>query len=95
MSFGGHVLDMIKRTNANNALRKKYRAKKDKMTNNHWKSEINDKVFEKKEISKEELERIKSAIRSKLRKERLKQDILIYGIYIALLFLLFCWVYFS
>ncbi len=28
MSFGGHVLDMIKRTNANNALREKYRAKK-------------------------------------------------------------------
>ncbi|ATA90751.1 hypothetical protein CGC56_00310 [Capnocytophaga canimorsus] len=95
MSFGGHVLDMIKRTNANNALREKYRTKKNKMTNNQWKSEINDTIFEEKEISEEELERIKSAIRSKLRKEQLKQNILIYGICIALLFLLFFWVYFS
>ncbi|ATA76148.1 hypothetical protein [Capnocytophaga canimorsus] len=95
MSFGGHVLDMIKRTNANNALREKYRAKKDKTTNNRWKSEVNDKISEEKEISEEELERIKSAIRSKLRKKQLKQNILIYGICIALLFLLFFWVYFS
>ncbi|AEK23016.1 Hypothetical protein Ccan_08980 [Capnocytophaga canimorsus Cc5] len=95
MSFGGHVLDMIKRTNANNALREKYRAKKDKTTNNRWKSEVNDKISEEKEISEEELERIKSAIRSKLRKEQLKQNILIYSICIALSFLLFCWIYFS
>ncbi|MFK8269044.1 hypothetical protein [Capnocytophaga cynodegmi] len=95
MSFGGHVLDMIKRTNANNALREKYRAKKDKMTNNHWKSEVNGKIFEEKEISEEELEYIKLAIRSKLKKEQLKQNILIYSICIALFLLLLCWIYFS
>ncbi|MFJ1426343.1 hypothetical protein ACILD6_09005 [Capnocytophaga canimorsus] len=95
MSFGGHVLDMIKRTNANNVLREKYRAKKDKTTNNRWKSEVNDKISEEKEISEEELKRIKLAIRSKLRKEQLKQNILIYSICIALFLLLFCWIYFS
>ncbi|MFJ1429990.1 hypothetical protein ACILE2_04190 [Capnocytophaga canimorsus] len=95
MSFGGHVLDMIKRTNANNTLREKYRAKKDKMTNNRWKSEVNGKIFEEKEISEEELEYIKLAIRSKLKKEQLKQNILIYCICIVLSFLLFCWIYFS
>ncbi|MFJ1365867.1 hypothetical protein ACILDU_05410 [Capnocytophaga canimorsus] len=95
MSFGGHVLDMIKRTNANNALREKYRAKKDKTTNNRWKSEVNDKISEEKEISEEELEYIKLAIRSKLKKERIKQNILIYGICIVLSLLLFCWIYFS
>ncbi|GIM56995.1 hypothetical protein CAPN006_13880 [Capnocytophaga canimorsus] len=95
MSFGGHVLDMIKRTNANNALREKYRAKKDKTTNNRWKSEVNDKISEEKEISEEKLKRIKLAIRSKLRKEQLKQNILIYSICIALFLLLFCWIYFS
>ncbi|MFJ1409456.1 hypothetical protein [Capnocytophaga canimorsus] len=95
MSFGGHVLDMIKRTNANNALREKYRAKKDKTTNNRWKSEVNDKISEEKEISEEELKRIKLAIRSKLRKERIKQNILIYSICIVLSLLLFCWIYFS
>ncbi|WGU71234.1 hypothetical protein QIU18_04875 [Capnocytophaga canimorsus] len=72
MSFGGHVLDMIKRTNANNVLREKYRAKKDKMTNNRWKSEVNGKIFEEKEISEEELEYIKLAIRSKLKKRTTK-----------------------
>ncbi|MFJ1378179.1 hypothetical protein ACILPE_10475 [Capnocytophaga canimorsus] len=94
MSFGGHVLDMIKRANANNALREKYCAKKDKMTNNRWKSEVNDKISEEKEISEEKLKRIKLAIRSKLKKERIKQNILIYGICIVLSLLLFCWIYF-
>ncbi|CEN53595.1 hypothetical protein [Capnocytophaga canis] len=95
MSFGGYVLDMIKRTNANNVLREKYRVKKDKMTNNWWKSEVNGKIFEEKEISEEELEYIKLAIRSKLKKERIKQNILIYGICIVLFLLLLCWIYFS
>ncbi len=69
--------------------------KKNKTTNNRWKSEVNDKISEEKEISEEELEYIKLAIRSKLKKERIKQNILIYGICIALFLLLLCWIYFS
>ncbi|CEN35530.1 conserved hypothetical protein [Capnocytophaga canimorsus] len=94
MSFGGHVLDMIKRTNANNALREKYRAKKDKTTNNRWKSEVNDKISEEKEISEEELERIKSAIRSKLRKTTKTKYFNLWYLYSVVVFVVF-WVYFS
>ncbi|WP_203969376.1 hypothetical protein [Capnocytophaga stomatis] len=49
---------MIKRTNANNALREKYRSKKDKKTNNLYKLENDSPLIDKsKSISKEELEK--------------------------------------
>ncbi|GET45979.1 hypothetical protein [Capnocytophaga felis] len=94
MSFGGHILDMIKRTNANNALRKKHRSKKDKMTNGLCKLENDSPLIDKsKFISKEELEKIKSDIRHKLRKERQKEAILIGCIFILFLLLLYIVLY--
>ncbi|MFK8302261.1 hypothetical protein ACI75Y_05065 [Capnocytophaga stomatis] len=94
MSFGGHILDMIKRTNANNALREKYRSKKDKKTKSLYKLENDSPLIDKsKSISKEELEKIKSDIRHKLIKERQKEAILIGCLSILSFLLLYCFLY--
>lgn len=95
MSFGGHVLEMIKRTNANNALRKKHRSRKDKMTDNLRKSKVNYNTLKEEKICEEELERIKLSIRYKLKQEQLRQNILVCCICTILLLSLFCLVYFS
>jgi hypothetical protein len=78
MSSAGHVQDMISRMKANEAMknsrRKTYQKIREKLRY-AYEDERRFTYIDKK-IPKEELERIKSAIRADLKKERMKVFIL-------------------
>jgi hypothetical protein len=71
MSFGGHVADMINRMKSNRALRPSNR-KKDKphKTGNAGKSHEESSPLRFKNVSRDELEEIKSSIRQRARARR-------------------------
>ncbi len=72
MSFAGHVMDMISRIKYNNSLiespRDRYRRIRKSYDHVHRKHEIHLKKF--KEIPKEELERLKIEVRTRIIHER-------------------------
>ncbi len=86
MSFGGHVLDMVNRMKANDALRKSRRAK-----NQRIREKLSDSYehhgyhpFKDKIVEREELERIKTKIRAELKIEQ--RNNLIRVVFLTILF---------
>ena len=69
MSSAGHILDMINRAKANEAM-KKYRRSKYKKKQDLFRNILRNKsVYTEINISKEELDEIKRIIRSEAKKE--------------------------
>ena len=87
MSYGGHILDMIKRINANNSLKKVHREKKNKLKTSLTSKTIKDE-FKNETISAEVLNEIKINIQKTLRKEQKKEVILTIVIFCCILLLL-------
>lgn len=67
MSFGGHVLDMIKKNNQNEALR---RSRRESRRKSSAKSILNSNKIVYPKISKEKLQKIKAEIRVQFKRER-------------------------
>jgi len=76
MSFAGHVFDMINRSIQNRELLKSKRERRNKVRDAYFKAVHRKTVFTEKEISPEELAKIKNEIKKKIRRER-REDILI------------------
>ena len=86
MSFGGHVLDMVNRMKANEALKKAHRAKYRRIRDayiNSTNSKLSGKLTSNT-ISKEEMEVIKAKIRVDLRRERRIELVLTYSVTLLL-----------
>lgn len=74
MSFAGHVLDMINRSKANEAERK-YRREKHRRIREAYIEGFRSQgiVFhDRSQLTKEEMNEIKSRIRNRLKKERIR-----------------------
>lgn len=90
MSFGGHALEMIKRINANTALKKGHRQKfTQKGKQITLKTADSSLLFAKNDLNEAELDKIKAEIRRKLKKEHQKETfftiILVFSVFLALL----------
>lgn len=90
MSFGGHALEMIKRINANAALKKGHRQKfTQKGKQITLKTTDSPLLFTKNDLNQAEIDKIKAEIRQKLKKEHQKETIfaiiLVFSIFLALL----------
>lgn len=90
MSFGGHALEMIKRINANAALKKGHRQKfTQKGKQITLKTADSSLLFAKNDLNEAELDKIKAEIRQKLKKEHQKETfftiILVFSVFLALL----------
>jgi hypothetical protein len=82
MSFGGHVQDMVNRMKENEALRKTHRAKYKKIKDAYINAlgTREHQILSNCNVTKEELEKIKTKIRTDLKKERQKEIILTYSL---------------
>ncbi|MDO5106513.1 hypothetical protein [Capnocytophaga sp.] len=90
MSFGGHALEIIKRINANAALKKGHREKfTQKGKQIILKTTDSPLLFTKNDLNEAEIDKIKTEIRQKLKKERRKESIftiiLALSVFLALL----------
>lgn len=73
MSFAGHTLDMIKRINANNALKNRHREKR---TNKAFFRRKSEKLFFEPLLSEVEISELKASIRANKKKERQKERLI-------------------
>lgn len=76
MSFAGHVLDMIKRIEANRALMHAHKDKAAKLRSLYYGSNSDKRQTNEKPIPAEKLAAIKQEIRAKARREQRKQRII-------------------
>ena len=83
MSFGGHVIDMVNRTNQNRAQRPSNRSKFKENNRDQIHSEVEKKQEHPiyKTILKAELMELKTQIRNQAAIER-KKEIIFYGLFI-------------
>ncbi len=90
MSFAGHVIDMINRMKANQALAKPHRANYRKVREAYI-SALNKKTalqFNTRELSNSELKNIKERIREEIKSERRKELIFFYSMTVLIFFVL-------
>lgn len=84
MSFAGHVIDMINRQKANNALKQKRKDRFEKVKESQCASSEKLFAIEKKNLSQEELIQIKER-QQNIRKKELKKEV-IFTLIVVLIF---------
>ncbi|GIZ16104.1 hypothetical protein [Capnocytophaga catalasegens] len=92
MSYAGHIIDMIKRINTNNSLKKAHRARNNKR-NASLTYKTSENQFINDDIPPEVLEEIKLNICTKIKKEQQKETFLVIFVFCSVLLFLALFLY--
>jgi len=87
MSFAGHVMDMINRSNYNRAIVKKHRLRVRKQYQKFLKPYTNNSSAQMKSLSKEEFAILKQKLKKEAKKDIVMQQIIAFFVILCLSFI--------